>query len=480
MEAPILYRHPIRNRSQCSTEFGGANYEHTMKTMKTMKKSKYRLFSGLATAVTLIIIISLGIYGCKKTTDDPEPVTSQGIKYTHSTGITILSLKGTYYEMGMHYGRLMKDSLQKWANYYNTTWKDANPEAYNYVTSKILEGGNNLFLSDKIKDFLDGIVLTSGLPKKDVYRLDQCCAFDYMFSGKITIPKGAACTFIGAYGAATGGHTIIARNLDLQRPLAVRNYNSVITIMHPSNGDHKVATFGFVGFPQGYALLNLDNTVFTEYNTGNSADAGTDPDLTSRDMMDLAFDAITEKGNTDAPTTAEYLRTKRLLSPSFFGVADKNTVLVVQRAIGADGVIAQNSLGNNINGVTNVFLDSTIHKTKLNIYNASTAVDAPDKKLDTPARGMVRWVNLVSYFTAHPSGLDINAMKTIISTDIADSGVFIGGYEQEGTNTFCKTDATFGSVVIDLNDLTQVWWLRYDYATKNKTWDNVDLTTYVK
>jgi hypothetical protein len=47
---------------------------------------------------------------------------------------------------------------------------------------------------------------------------------------------------------------------------------------------------------------------------------------------------------------------------------------------------------------------------------------------------------------------------------------------KEGTNTFCKTDATFGSVVIDLSDLTQVWWLRYDYATKNKTWDMADLT----
>jgi len=445
-----------------------------------MKNSKIRLFSGLAVAVTIIILISLGIYGCKKTTDSPQPITSQGVKYIHSTGITILSLKGTYYEMGMHYGRLMKDSLQKWANYYNTTWKAANPEVYNSVTSKILEVGNNLFLSDKIKDFLDGIVLTSGLPKKDVYRLDQCCAFDYMFSGTIPLSVGAACSFIGVYGAATAGHTIIARNLDLQRPLAVRNYNSVITIMQPSNGDHKVATFGFVGFPQGYALLNLDNTVFTEYNTGNSADAGTDADPTSRDMMDLAFDAITEKGNTDAPTTAEYLRTHRLLSPSFFGVADKGHVLVVQRAIHDTGVIALNSLGNNINGVTNVFLDSTIHKTKLNIYNASTAIDAPKQGKDTPARGMVRWVNLVSYFTANPSNIDITTMKTIISTDIADSGVFIGGYEAEGTNTYCKTDATFGSVVIDLNDLTQVWWLRYDYATKNKTWDNVDLTPYIK
>ena len=445
-----------------------------------MKKSKNGLFSGLAAAVTLIIIISLGNYGCKKTTSEPEPVTSQGVLYTHSSGITILSLKGTYYLMGTHYGRLMKDSLQKWANYYNTTWHDANPVVYNYVTSKILETGNDLFLSDKIKDFLDGIVLTSGLSKNDVYRLDQCCAFDYMFSGNPTISKGAACTFIGAYGAATGGHTIIARNLDLQRPLAVRNYNSVITIMHPINGDHMVATFGFVGFPQGYALLNLDNSVFTEYNTGNSADAGTDPDLTSRDMMDLAFDAITEKGNTNAQNTAEYLRTGRLLSPSFFGVADQGNVLVVQRAIHDTGVIAQNSLGNNINGMTNVFLDSTIHKTKLNIYNASTAIDAPEQVKDTPARGMVRWVHIVSYFTTHPSGLDVNAMKTIISTDIADSGVFIGGYESQGTNSFCKTDATFGSVVIDLNDLTQVWWLRYDYATKNKTWDNVDLTTYIK
>ncbi len=431
--------------------------------------------------LTVIIVLIAAVFaGCKNKSDDPEPVTHQGVKYIHSTGITVLSLKGSYYEMGMHYGSLMKDSLQKWANYYNTVWKDANPEAYNYVTSKILEVGNNLFLSDKIKDFLDGIVLTSELPKRDVYRLDQCLAFDYMFSGHITIPKGAACTFAGAFGAATaGGHTLVARNLDLQRPLAVRNYNSVITIMHPSNGDHKVATLGFVGFPQGYALINLDNSVFTEYNTANSADKGTDPDPGSKDMMDLAFNAITEKTNTNAQTTAEYLRTKRLLSPAFFGVADKGNVLVVQRAIGADGIIAQNSLGTNINGVTNVFLDSNIHKTKLNIYNASTGINAPDSGLDTPARGKVRWDNMAGFFKVHASAIDINIMKTMISTDIGDGGVFIGGYEQEGTNTFCKTDATFGSVVLDLNDFTQLWWLRYDYTTRNKTWDNVDLTQYL-
>ena len=417
--------------------------------------------------------------GCKSKTDDAVPVELLGAKYQHPTGITILSLKGTYFEMGKQYGRHMKTELKYWSNYYETTWKDANPLVYNYVSNELLIEGNKLYMSLKILDFLDGVAITAGMTNNEVYRLDQCCAFDYAFSGHIPILKGGACTFVGAYGAATGGHTIIARNLDLQRPLAVRDYNSVITVMQPSNGDHKIATFGFVGFPQGYVLMNLDNTVVTEYNTGNSADKGSDFDVLSRDMMDLAFDAITDKNNTDAQTTAEYLRTGRLLSPSFFGVADKNTVLVVQRAMHQDGVITQNSVGNNISGVTNVFLDSTFHKVKLNIYNASTAVDGAEKKLDTPARGMVRWVNLVNYFKAHPTGIDAETMKTIISTNIADSGVFITGYEKEGTNTFCKTDATFGSVVIDLSDLTRVWWLRYDYATQNKTWDMVDLTSNI-
>ncbi|MEI6434633.1 MAG: hypothetical protein WCP32_07300 [Bacteroidota bacterium] len=424
----------------------------------------------------MALATSLIMSGCKSKTDDVVPAEQLGAKYLHPTGITILSLKGTYFEMGKQYGRHMKTELKYWSNYYETTWKAANPEVYNYVSNELLIVLNKLYMSDKIVEFLDGVAITAGMTKNEVYRLDQCCAFDYAFSGHIPIQKSAACTFVGAYGAATGGHTIIARNLDLQRPLAVRDYNSVITVMHPSDGDHKVATFGFVGFPQGYVLMNLDNNVVTEYNTGNSADKGSDFDILSRDMMDLAFDAITDRNNTDAQTTAEYLRTGRLLSPSFFGVADKNTVLVVQRAMNQDGVITQNSIGNNINGVTNVFLDSTMHKVKLNIYNASTAVDGAEKGLDTPARGMVRWVNLVNYFKKYPTGLDIDAMKTIIATDIADSGVFISGYEKEGTNTFCKTDATFGSVVIDLSDLTQVWWLRYDYATKNKTWDMVDLT----
>ena len=100
MEAPILYRHPIRNRSQRSTEFGGANYENTMKTMKamkTMKNSKNRLFSGLAAATTMIIMISLGIYGCKKNASDP--VAEANIAGTWECVSENSLLQGHYYQL---------------------------------------------------------------------------------------------------------------------------------------------------------------------------------------------------------------------------------------------------------------------------------------------------------------------------------------------------------------------------------------------
>jgi len=442
-------------------------------------KDVKQFFQTCIAVAGLGLIIALSLNACNKTSDDLGQTPEAGTLTIDPSGIKILNLKGTYLEMGSQYGRQLKADIQQWANYYNTTWKANNPKMYNFITRRAFIEGNTLYMSPKIKDFLSGEVTTCGLSIRDVYILDECLAFDYMFSGDTSKIAGAACTFVGAFGAATGGHTIVGRNLDLQKPLAVRDYNSVITIMHPSNGDHKIATFGFVGFPQGYALMNLDNTVFTEYNTGNSADAGTNPYLDSRTMMDLAFDAVTEKSNTDAITTATYLKTEKLLSPAFFGVADKNKVYVVQRPIPADGIITQNSLGTCINGVTNIFLDSLIPGVSLTIYNASIDVDAPSKKLDTPARGMVRWLNLVRYFTVHSSALDVNSIKSIISTDIADSGVFIGGYEQPGTNTFCEDDATFGSIVVDLSDLTKVNWLRYDYATKNKTWDMIDLTPYL-
>jgi len=431
--------------------------------------------------LTFIIVLIAAIFsGCKSKSDDSVPAEQQGKLVSHPSGIKIVSVKGTYFEMGKQYGTLMKADLQKWAKYYDSTWKSDNPVVYNYITKIIFEAGNSLFMSPKIKDFLDGAVVTSGLTRANIYLLDMCLSFDYMFSSKIPLKSGAGCTFIGAFGTATGGHSIIGRNLDLQRPLAVRDYNSVITIMHPTNGDHNIATFGFVGFPQGYGMLNLDNSVFTEYNTGNSADIWTDPLPGSRTMMDVAFDAITEKTNTNAATTAEFLKSRPLLSPTFFGVADKSIVLVVQRPISATGIITQNSLATGINGVTNVFLDSLINGVKLHIYNSDSSANGYIDKKDTPGRGMVRWVHIEKYFAAHPAPVDINSIKTIISKNIADGGVFITGYEVEGTNSYCQQDATFGSLVIDLNDLTQVWWLRYDYASQNKTWDHVDMTQYLE
>lgn len=66
-------------------------------------------------------------------------------------------------------------------------------------------------------------------------------------------------------------------------------------------------------------------------------------------------------------------------------------VYVVQRPPLAQGRISTDSIASGINGVTNVFLDGISPNLALD-HNASTAVDAPDK-LDTPARGMVRWEN---------------------------------------------------------------------------------------
>lgn len=399
-----------------------------------------------------------------------------------SGGVKVLKLKGTYFEMGWQYGHLLKDDLKKWAQYYNTTWKDANPLIYNVITKHIYEDVTSSFLSPKMKNFLAGVIIRTGMSKADVYLLNQCLGFDYMLGSNVK-DTGAACTFVGAYGTATqGGGTIVGRNLDLQRPLAVRDYNSVITIMQPTTGDNRVATLGFVGLPQGYALLNLDHTVFVEYNTANAADyveVNFSQLLGARDMINTAFEAAIDRANTNAATTAGYLQSARLLSPTFFGVADKSMVYVVQRPALTQGRISTDSIASGINGVTNVFLDKDIFGTRLSIYNASTAVDAPDKKLDTPARGMVRWENLNTYFKGLSGPVDVEALKTIISRNIADGGVFITGYESKGTNSYCESDATFGSVVINLNDLSQVWWLRYDYLTRNKTWDRIDLTRYL-
>ncbi len=421
---------------------------------------------------------------------DPEVVYEYGGFINNSSlsvldnGINVVRLKGSYFEMGWQYGHHLKAQLKRWADYYNSTWKDANPHLYNAIIKMILEQTNRQYMSPKIKNFLAGMSFTSGLTASDIYLLNQCLAFDYAFSEKINLLPGASCTFVGAYGTATNGRTIVGRNLDLQRPLAVRDYNSVITVMQPANGDHRIATFGFVGFPQGYALLNLDNTVFVEYNTGNSSDSGMNLLPGSRDMINLAFEAVTEKSNTDAATTASYLRTAQLLSPTFFGVADRSTVLVVERPSMVDGTITRDSIRPGVNGVTNAFINAhgLLHGPLVHLTVSMTVPDdnAPDKigiPNDTPAKGIRRWLQLNDYFNRQTGALGIESIKGIMSLNIESKGVFITGYETNDYFT-CKSDATFGSVVIDLSDLQNVWWLRYDYLSRNQTWDSIDLTRY--
>ena len=113
--------------------------------------------------LTFIIVLITALFsGCKSKNDDPLPTEQQGKLYLHPSSIKIVSVQGTYNEMGRQYGTLLKADLQKWAKYYDSTWKSANPEVYNYITKIIFEAGNSLYMSPKIKDFLDGAVVTSG------------------------------------------------------------------------------------------------------------------------------------------------------------------------------------------------------------------------------------------------------------------------------------------------------------------------------
>ena len=442
------------------------------------------MFKKLLCSFTLLALLTVGSSCLAADPVAVQPVTPGKINQL-ANGIKIVTLNGSYHDMGVQYGNLLQSDLKYWVQQYKTIWAKVAPGMSSDLTKHLIDGVNTPYASKKLKDFVAGMADGSGINKADLFMLDYALTFDFVFNpigdaerniiNKL-FPK-PACTFVSAYGTTSNnGHTLIGRNLDLQKSLAIKDYNSIVTIMHPNNRDHKVATLGFVGFPAGYALINLDNNVFVEYNTGNSSASGYDLTPGSLDLINLSFNAVTEPANTDAKSTATYLKNKPTLSPAFFGVADRNSVYAVQHPI-KGARMDTDTMAKGLVAFTNVYLNAGQGIT-LTINNASQAVNGAQQKLDTPARGMVRYQNIVNFAQGKQTAkekISLEDLKTLISTDLSDGGTFIGGYEQQGTKFYCEDDSTLGAVALDLSDLSKVYWLRYDYKNRIKGWDVVSL-----
>ena len=184
---------------------------------------------------------------------DADQTFEQGSKASMN-GISVVSLHGTWREMGRQYGMLMKDELH---------------EVYDFVENMITRSSENAERSEtiialdkaqytnSIREFMEGASETSGLT------VDQIQAVNALerIGG---LPK---CSAVFCWDDYSSGPLIVGRNYDYSNAFVPLKDDMVITVYHPADGSLAVATIGYTGEINSYNAIN-EKGIFMELNNG--------------------------------------------------------------------------------------------------------------------------------------------------------------------------------------------------------------------
>ena len=169
-------------------------------------------------------------------------------------GITVVSLYGTWREMGRQYGMLMKDRLDEVYFFVNTIieYSVGNAEkARNIIETQTAQ------TPYRISEFFEGAAETSGLT---VEQLQAVNAVERIGG----LPK---CSAAFCWGEYTSGPLIIGRNYDYSDAFGLLKDDVVVTVYHPADGSLATATIGYAGEIYAVNAIN-EQGIFLELNNG--------------------------------------------------------------------------------------------------------------------------------------------------------------------------------------------------------------------
>ena len=212
--------------------------------------------------VSLLFVMMVGSVYASPGPERVEPVlTAADVDQTFKQGskvrmnnISVVSLHGTWREMGRQYGMLMKDELHEVYDFVEsmTTLRSENAER-----SESIIALDKAQYTNTIREFMEGASETSGLT------IDQVQAVNALerIGG---LPK---CSAAFCWDDYSSGQLIVGRNYDYSNAFVPLKDDMVITVYHPADGSLAVATIGYAGEINTYNAIN-EKGIFMELNNG--------------------------------------------------------------------------------------------------------------------------------------------------------------------------------------------------------------------
>ncbi len=313
----------------------------------------------------------------------------QGVK-AYKNNISVVNLRGSWYEMGRQYGMLMKKELEDVHLFIQNLYESGSVDPEMGKTIVDTEERQTPY---RILQFMRGASETSGLTMRQLQEtnaVERICGI-------------SQCSAAFCWGDYAAGPLVIGRNYDYNKNFSELKDDVAVTVYHPNDGSLAVATIGYVGEIYAVNALN-EKGIFLELNNGTpSARINTPgPRVTGTTML---FSALFE---TDELADWElFFNTTACSSSYIINMADSSRAVSyewcpidVKRG---DGILPEGLMV-----ATNYFVN-------------------PNWLFVTPSdascwQGITRRNNLIQLCEASKGAIDVEKMKEIIETPLADGG----------------------------------------------------------
>lgn len=313
----------------------------------------------------------------------------QGVK-AHKNNISVVNLRGTWFEMGRQNGMLMKKELndvyQFIHNLYETGAVD--PEMALAVVEKQVRQ-----TPFRIAEFMRGASETSGLTiqqLQEVNAVERICGI-------------SQCSAAFCWGDYTNGPLVIGRNYDYNSKFSVLKDDVAVTVYHPSDGSLAVATIGYVGEIYAVNALN-EKGIFLELNNGSPATRINSPvaRITGTTML---FAALFE--TDDLLDWELFFNTTACSSSYIINLADS------QRAVSYEWCPIDAKRGDGM------LPEGLMVSTNYYVNPEWLFVQPSDAQC---WNGITRRNNLINLCEASKGAIDVQKMKEIIGTKMEEGG----------------------------------------------------------
>ena len=240
-------------------------------------------------------------------TAESAGTTFEGGSRVNANGVCVVSLYGTWYEMGRQYGALMKDELTEVHDFVETIIEYSIGNAQKADSIVAVQTAQTPY---RIREFFRGASETSGLTEEQLQAVNAV----ERIGG---LPNCSAAFCWDGYAA---GPLVVGRNYDYSEAFALLKDDVAVTVYHPADGSLAVATIGYVG--EIYAVNGLNEKgIFMELNNGKPSANIKSPDtrVTGTTMLFSALFEIDELDDWDL-----FFRTVNCSSSYIINVADEN------------------------------------------------------------------------------------------------------------------------------------------------------------